>query len=181
VLVIFVWPAICGWLNKLKNCFIMKPISVKIRNYTSSDAEAVKLIFKEFVKFHEKCDPCFRKLKNHDSFFIEYIDKNLKSRKAMMYVAELNNEIIGYCLGVIQNKPPVYKSPTYGYIDNIAVLTKYQNNGIGEKLFIQMKNWFQKQKIKRIELFVAIKNEKSTNFWQKMGLSKYMEQLFIDI
>lgn len=159
----------------------MKLKSIKIRKYKTSDAQSVKIIFKEFVKFHVKCDPSFRKLKNHDGFFIKYIDKNLKSNKAIMYVAELDYEVVGYCLGIIQEKPPVYKSPVYGYIDNIAVLEKYQNNGIGEKLFIKIKNWFKRKKINRIELFVVIKNDKSTNFWYKMGLKKSMEQLFIDL
>ncbi len=159
----------------------MKPPSTKIRPYQKSDSPAVKSIFKEFVKYHVKCDPCFKKLNNHDRLFINYIDKTLKSGTSVMYVAELNDEIVGYCLGVIQNKPPIYTSPRYGYIDNIAVLEKYQNNGIGELLFTRTKAWFKKHKIRRIELFVAVKNNKSTSFWKKMGLTKYIEQLYIEI
>ncbi|MCP4131488.1 MAG: GNAT family N-acetyltransferase [bacterium] len=159
----------------------MKKDRVIIRNCRVSDLEEIKVVFKEFVKYHEKHDLSFKKKEHHEEFFADFICANLKSKDSAVFVAEKENEVAGYCLAYIDRKPIVYESPVFGYIDNVAVLEEFQKQGIGELLFLEAKNWFKSNGITRIELFAALTNKKSTRFWRKMGLKPYMEQLYVEV
>jgi ribosomal protein S18 acetylase RimI-like enzyme len=66
-------------------------------------------------------------------------------------------------------------------IYDIAVSEKYRRNSIGEKLYNTAIEWFQKRKVKRIELNVSISNPVSMKFWTKIGLKPYYERRFVNI
>lgn len=154
---------------------------IKIRPCTEEDLEAVKTLYAEFVAYHASLDSSFTKVKHHAGLFAEYIRENLKNEKSKMLVAETEGIIAGYAFGQIMNKPPVYSSPRYGYVDNLAVTESHQHRGIGEKLFNTLKTWFSEENVDRIEIFAALSNPKSTAFWRKMGFSPYMEQMYLKL
>lgn len=156
-------------------------MEIEIREYLKSDASEVKLIFAEFVDYHSKLDNCFCKIASHCDKFIEFIETGIEMNKDHVAVAKFNNEIVGYCISKIEHKPPIYPVPTFGYIDNIGVLSEQQNKGIGSMLLDDAVNWFMKNDIKRIECFAATSNIKSTSFWRKMGFNVFMEQLYLDL
>lgn len=155
-------------------------MNIEIRNYTKYDALHVRIIFAEFVEFHTKLDNCFRKTDSHSDQFIEYIETCITKNNDHVAVAVCDSNIVGYCISKIEHKPPIYPIPTYGFIDNIGVLSGYQKQGIGSLLLKDAMDWFKKNDIKRIECFAATSNSKSTSFWRKMGFKVYMEQLYYD-
>ncbi len=156
-------------------------MKVKIREYTKSDANDIKKIFAQFVKYHSELDDSFKKVKEHTEMFIEYVESNLSNDKHHCAVAELNGKVIGYYVSKIEEKPPVYLVPTYGYIDNICVLEEYQKKGVGSLLVKDTKKWFKKKNISRIECFAVISNPKSTSFWRKMRFNPFIEQMYFNL
>lgn len=154
---------------------------IEIRDYQSKDAPEVKLIFREFVDYHSKLDSCFGKVKDHCDMFIEYMESSIKTGQSHAAVAIDNEKVVGYCFSKIEQKPPVYPVPSFGYIDNICVLELNQKSGIGTMLFKDAIEWFRKNDIKRVECSVAVKNKKSTSFWQKMGFKVLMEQMILNV
>ena len=149
-----------------------------IRKCKETDLSSIKEIFKEFVQLHVEIDPCFKKIDQHDEIFARYILNTLKNDKTVVLVAELDGVVVGYGVGQIQDRPPIYEKCLCGHIDNIAVLAEFRRSGIGGRLFQEIKCWFQSQGIERIELYVAIKNEESINFWRKMGFEAYLEHMY---
>lgn len=82
---------------------------------------------------------------------------------------------------VIEEKPPVYPTPAFGYVDNLCIMESYQRQGIASKLVQHTKEWFVQKGITRMECFVATKNPTSTSFWRKMGFQPMMEQMYINL
>jgi ribosomal protein S18 acetylase RimI-like enzyme len=158
---------------------MMSVSNIIIRACNEPDLAAVGDIFREFVRYHASFDPCFVKVPEHAELFIEFMAQNMRDDKSRVLVADAGNRVVGYCLGRIMKKPPVYESPEYGYIDNTAVLEEYQRMGIGERLFSEMKVWFTSRGVLRVELFAAVKNPKSTSFWKKLGFTTYLEQMYL--
>lgn len=156
----------------------MKVNKVLIRKGTRSDLPIIQPIFSEFVKFHTERDPSFRKVPDHADLFAKYLDEQMKRPDSIVYVAEIDGRLVGYCLAMIRNKPPVYEQPLYGYIDNIAVLEECQKQGIGSALYTYVSEWFRSNKISRIELMAAATNEKSIGFWNKVGFRPFMIGMF---
>ncbi len=156
-------------------------MKIMLREYQNKDASDVKQVFAEFVEYHNQLDNCFGKISSHCEMFVEYIEKGITEDDFHVTIALADSKITGYCISKIEQKPPVYPTPSFGYIDNIAISGKFQKMGIGTMLFLDALEWFKSQEIHRIECFAAIKNVKSTSFWRKMGFEVYMEQMYLNI
>ncbi len=151
---------------------------ILVREATTADMEQVRAIFREFVAYHALCDPSFVKVENHDGLFAAYAVESARDGRGMLLVALRGGEVAGYCLGLVQEKPPVYPDPSYGLIDNLAVMERHQHQGVGAALCVEMRRWFHARGVKRIEVCAAVRNPKSTRFWRKMGFEPYIEQMF---
>ncbi len=148
-----------------------------VRKCEKRDLEHIKGLFREFVSYHESLDAYFGKVDNHDVLFETYILSHMDTEKSRVLVAEHDSETIGYCLGYIRERPPVYPEIQYGYIDNFCVSDRWQSKGIGTEIFLQMARWFQEQGIQEIELSAAISNPKAMRFWRKMGFTPFNQMM----
>jgi ribosomal protein S18 acetylase RimI-like enzyme len=154
---------------------------IKIRKATHKDVENITSIWCEFIDLHDYYDNYYKRAKNGSKVFSEFIDKNISERNSLVLVGLVNNEICAYSLAKIEKRPLVFSKTKYGYISDIAVAEKYRREGIGEKLYNEIFKWFQRRKINRIELTVAISNPISINFWSKLGFNPYSERRFLKV
>jgi ribosomal protein S18 acetylase RimI-like enzyme len=147
---------------------------LKIRKATLADLPAVVELWKELMDFHSNLDSFFsRSLDGHESFR-SWIEKELESDSAELFVAEFSGEVLGYIKIEISNYPPVFELKKFGVISDAAVAMEYRRNGIGEALFQHAMKWFKEKDIKRVELRVANVNNVALGFWKKMGFAPYM-------
>ena len=151
------------------------------RKATHKDVENVTTLWCEFMELHESYDNYYKRAKNGSSVFSEFIDKQISNRNSLVLVGLIKKVICAYLCAKIENRPSVFSEKKYGFISDIAVAKKYRRNGIGEKLYNEAVEWFQKRKIKRIELRVATSNPISINFWSKLGLKPYSERRLIKV
>ena len=77
--------------------------------------------------------------------------------------------------------PPVFEVLDYAELSELAITGNHRRNGIGEALFKEARNWFEKKGIRRFEVRAAVSNEVSMVFWRKMGFSPYIETLCLEI
>lgn len=156
-------------------------MTINLRQFKEADHETLKALFEEFVEYHAQFDDSFKKIENHGDCFVDYVKSMKNDESKNCIVAELNGEVVGYCISTIEIKPPVYPQPAYGYIDNLCVSAFSQNLGIGTQLFEDAIERFKLKGIERIECMVALGNPKSAKFWRKMKFKPFMEQMYICI
>jgi ribosomal protein S18 acetylase RimI-like enzyme len=158
-----------------------------VRTCTAEDLPQVVPIFEEFVAYHADLDGYFEKVDGHGDMFASWVESLLDAPDARALVAEAPSEaggrsqVVGYGLGRIQELPPLYPDPRYGYVDNIGVTEPWQRRGVGAQLFAELRRWFQERGVRRVELFAALGNPKSTRFWRKMGCTPFMEQMYLKV
>jgi ribosomal protein S18 acetylase RimI-like enzyme len=153
-----------------------------IRELKREDLTEVNVIFKEFVKYHEQWDGIFEKVVSAEEAWSNYVyASHTQDEKCRVFVAELNGKIVGYCLGRIVEKPPIYQAKLIGQVDNIGVKEGYKRQGIGEKLFSRVKEWFKEQGVHHIEVEAATANPQSVNFWRKMGGREFIKRMEIRV
>jgi len=83
---------------------------------------------------------------------------------------ELGNPIFNSRLATLAKYLPVFETRDYGTVFDLAVTKRCRRTGIGERLYHAAETWFADHGVHRIEIRVAMSNESSTSFWQKMGL-----------
>jgi ribosomal protein S18 acetylase RimI-like enzyme len=156
-------------------------MQIKLRQYRSTDSDSVKKLFEDFVEYHSRIDSGFKKIDSHGECFIEYIESFKNSNKKYCIVAVVNELVVGYCVSIVERKPAVYLTPTFGYIDNLCVSNDFQKKGIGTLLLKDALERFKSEGITRTECSVALGNPKSTRFWRKMNFVPFMEQMYLSI
>ena len=81
-------------------------MEVIIRELRKEDLPEVKVIFGEFVRYHQQLDGIFEKIASADEMWGDYVYKShTQDENCKVLVAEFGGHIIGYCLGRIGQKP----------------------------------------------------------------------------
>ena len=157
-------------------------MEVIIRELRKEDLPEVKVIFGEFVRYHQQLDGIFEKIASADEMWGDYVYKShTQDENCKVLVAEFGGHIIGYCLGRIGQKPPIYQAQVVGEVGNIAVKKGYKRQGVGGKLFTTIKEWFKECGVDHIEIEAATANPQSVGFWEKMGGREFIKQMEIRI
>lgn len=155
---------------------------ITIRDLKKADLPEAKLIFNEFVQHHVQCDSTLEKVADADQMWAEYIFENDQTKDDFkVLIAELDDQVVGFCLAYVAERPPIYKSQRIGMIGNIAVKEGCKRMGIGQQLFDEIKSWFQSQGLELIETEVAITNPQSMGFWKKVGGRSFISRMEIKI
>ena len=102
-----------------------------------------------------------------------YFKKRITDENSSAFVAIVDGKIVGYRIGAI-SKPESYRNiSNYAEAENMFVLPKFRNKGIGTKLFNEFLKWCKEKNIKRVKIVVDSRNEKALNFDRKMGFEDY--------
>jgi len=87
-------------------------------------------------------------------------------------VAILNDEIVGYLAGTINEKGS-YEEIQYGEINNMLIKENCRGYGIGKLLVDNFKNYCKKNKINNLKVEASIKNINAINFYRKNGFEDF--------
>ena len=68
-----------------------------------------------------------------------------------------------------------------GIIFDIFIESNYRRSGIADNLLEPAFQWFQKKKVKHIELSVDARNESAIKFWSKAGFFRYKLRMRKDL
>lgn len=152
-----------------------------IREARRQDVGAIVALWKEMMAFHEAYDARFRFAADAPKDFQNHLTAILRSRSARVLVAQAGDRVIGYIMGEIQPRKPIYPAGKYAFISDICVTQEHRRSGVGRALVQNLMEWFRQQGVTAIELFVAEANPISLAFWQAMGFKDYLRMLRLDL
>lgn len=87
------------------------------------------------------------------------------ARNSTILVAEKENKLVGYVFAIGGSSN---RNKHSAYIVT-GILREYRGQGIGTKLFNELREWALKNNINRLELTVVTKNEAGLSLYQKVG------------
>ena len=154
---------------------------MRVRAAQMGDVDAIRELWKEFFDFHGKNDSFFTRSDDGHEHFGRFFQSCIDKDNYRVIVATADGQVVGYGIAVINQRPPVYKNRRYGYVQDIAVTADYRRRGLGEQMYMDMTDWFDKEGVDCVELYVAASNEVSQLFWGKMGFQALMKRLRKDI
>jgi ribosomal protein S18 acetylase RimI-like enzyme len=152
---------------------------IEVRAATKKDIASIIGLWNELMAFHREKDLFFEQAPNAEEAFVRYVEDNIASETACVFVAVVDAQLVGYCQGKLDKHPPVLARPDYGQILDVAVTADYRRTGVGEQMFAALRHWFCHQGVPRIEVRHWKFNEAGSRFWRKMGFEPYLETLFM--
>ncbi|MBU1046736.1 GNAT family N-acetyltransferase [Patescibacteria group bacterium] len=100
----------------------------------------------------------------------EELTERIFSEDSVGFVCKVNNEIVGYLIGLILEEETGRVDSKYGELEHMFINENARGNGIGEKLIKEFKKWTKEKDLKRIKVNVSFKNQKAIEFYKKIGL-----------
>ena len=153
--------------------------NLQIREAEENDYKTVNLLYHQtYDLFHRNLPQSYKKTQKTilpRGTFLNLID----DEDALFLVAQINSEVIGMIYAGIEK----YESDdvVIGYhrvsIYELAVMDKFQSNGVGHQLVRGAENWAKKKKISDIIVLAHCFNKEAINFYKKNGFIPYSIQL----
>ena len=104
---------------------------------------------------------------NHQKFCNSYVERAKSRIPFVIYIAELNNEIVGIAGGVVDEHP--WSNIRWGSEDFWFVKKEHRGSRAGLLLFNKLMDWFKKNKAQRIHMTHYTWNNKVEKFYTKKG------------
>lgn len=126
-------------------------------------------------------DSCNNILKHHQVFnaFYKPVEKNVVATNSerIELVAFENGERIGCIVGVITSSP-VDRSEPYATIQAVWVEENMRGSGVAKELVTEFEKTISAKNIRRVELFVDLKNISGKRLWDAEGYEAYQERRY---
>jgi len=144
-----------------------------VRRAERGDLEAVSLLCRRLLRFHEELDRRFRLDLVGMSCLREVLAPLLAEEGRAIFVAE-RGELLGFIMGrVVKSR--------YGFVDDIFVAEEARGQGIGRELFSCLSEWFGERGVRVVQLHVACSNEAAQGLWRSLGFQDFFDKLWCDI
>jgi predicted N-acetyltransferase YhbS len=154
--------------------------SPTIRPARPSDIRRIVELWEEFMEFHRVRDAWYETRDGAWESMVDFVRDAIENARRVALVAEVGGRVVGYALGEMATRPPVFKVREYGAITDAAVTAEWRRKGVGGALVEEMVRRLAKLGARRIEVSAACCNEVSTRFWRKMRFKPTMERMFLE-
>lgn len=152
--------------------------SLRIREATPDDCDALGRLWQELMRFHAVLDADEYAVKDEAlPVWLDWLDSNITSDSSALFVADAQGEVVGYVLGKEGERPPVYADRRLGEIHEISVTHAWRRRGVGRRLVAALLGWFGERHLTRIRVSAAACNPTSNAFWQAMGFQPCMNSM----
>ncbi len=146
--------------------------SEKIKIREIREPVKIKHLIFSLRKYEREFDKDLKEAEETVEKLIGWMERKLKSENTFLFVAEIENKIVGYIFGWIARRSKNYwKTQKFGYICDLFVEINYHGFGIGKSLLEKAEEWFKEKGINKLCLEVYAKNP-AQNFYEKMGYEK---------
>lgn len=147
-------------------------MEINIRNATEDDLETIqelnlKLFEKEIKEFDSSLDKNWTFSEKGKSYFTDRI------KKGIALIAEVGGAPIGYLVGGEAETQEYRKIGKTAELDNMFVLEKFRQKGVGKALVNGFFKWCKENGYKKIRVDASARNNNAINFYRKLGFADY--------
>lgn len=156
----------------------MNTMGYSIREATYADAEIFSMLWHTHMQFHNLLDANIDNTTAND--WKKWFKFTLCDQNCKIYVAEQNNNLIGYIIGHIKPIHPVLKNK-YGEVAEVFVINEKHGKGVAKLLLKSLSEWFLNKDIKAIQIKASPTNHKENEMWESLGFKLHLLLLRLNI
>ena len=144
-----------------------------IREYATEDIAAIVLKKSELTGLHAAIDPAYyAPSPGADDEFKKYLEKRVNDADFKIFIAKDDSNCVGYVMGWVEQRPPIYQKRKVGYLSNIFVDEAHQKQEVGEKLYRRIEDWFKTKKVDFIEIRADARNIAAIKSFKRYGFQE---------
>jgi ribosomal protein S18 acetylase RimI-like enzyme len=145
-----------------------------IRDANSDDLNDVVGLWEMLAQHHEGLSDQFALAWDGKRKWSRYLEERFSEISTNLIVAEEDGEIVGFMLCLLSPNTPVFKDRKIGIISDVYVLEERRRKGVAKNMLNRAIKWFEKNKVRSIQLGVAHDNFEARAAWRQVGFEPYM-------
>ena len=151
--------------------------NIILRTAIIDDLNSLVELWWESAHYHQELEPRFQYTSDAAKATRAFITKQLESDDSCYWVAQIDNEIVGYVEAMVVDRPPIHVQRRVGHLGSIYVKPEARRKGIGTSLWNLARDWLAEKGVPTISLWVASQNPEALAFWKKFEFSEIMIRL----
>ena len=160
----------------------VEKILIKVRDAAEDDLDGVANLWENLARHHADLSDDFALAWDSKRRWSKYLREKFAEISTKLIVAEEEDEIVGFMLCMLSPNIPIYKERKLGIISDAYVQEERRKKGVTNKMFDVALKWFKKNKVKTVELHVAMINPEAQAVWKSLGFAPFIiyERLYPD-
>jgi ribosomal protein S18 acetylase RimI-like enzyme len=146
------------------------------RSATESDLAAVAILYERVDAAYRNYAYLFPEVDQVGQAWLESFRRTL-GRFSVLYVAEMEGQLVGFTLGRIKRVPPHRGGVLVGEISDIWVEAPARRLGLGKRLTQMAIDWLMAQNVHSVEAQILEGNGPSLNLFDKLGFQSELRQV----
>jgi ribosomal protein S18 acetylase RimI-like enzyme len=148
-------------------CFLL--FFMNIRKATLNDLDTITQQAITLLYQHAQWDDYFNPAEEVDKKYTEFFETCISDPEKQLLVAEEKEQMIGYALGEVHTRPPIFQIQKIGFISDVFVVPEFRKLGVAKKFLQELKDWFKSKNLEYIEISVHTQNDIALKIWSKYG------------
>jgi ribosomal protein S18 acetylase RimI-like enzyme len=150
-------------------------MKVKIREYQESDRAVFVKLMEQLMDYIASIDDLkrIRRMPEFGESFTQRMLKNVAENNGIIYVAELDSELVGVVVGTIpdQTKEDLLEHvpSKFGEVLEIVVKAGYRGRGVGTMLMNKLEEYFKENNCNILGVGVLAPNKDAHRLYGKLG------------
>jgi ribosomal protein S18 acetylase RimI-like enzyme len=152
------------------------PNQVTYREVTEADFPAVARLYDKLDNYLRQLEYTLPKVENPGQLYLEAYRRTL-GRFSMIYIAEYENQAVGFILARIKQVPAYRGGVMVGELQDIWVEPQVRRLGVARQLTYMEIEWLKSKEVRSVEVQVLVSNEASLNLVKLFGCKPELLQL----
>ncbi|MEW5955199.1 MAG: GNAT family N-acetyltransferase [Candidatus Micrarchaeota archaeon] len=142
---------------------------MRIRKARGRDLKQLTALSQSLLDYHACFFPKLKSAREIAKSQRKFFAKQMRSKKALILVAEDGSKLVAYAMVEVKKKPPVFRDRTTAYVDAVFVSSAYRRKGAAKLLLKAMEKWAKKKGARELELKCVTKNKAALAAYGKLG------------
>ncbi len=148
-------------------------MQITIRGLEQKDIVTVLPMIQKMFLEHDLAEPDLFSPNSISTEKIQkYLEEAITDKDCKVFVALIDQEIVGTIRATIKDAPSFYKDNKLGYTDDLVVKEEHRRNGIGGELINKTIEYYKSKGVSLIESKIYEFNKPSQALSEKNGFKK---------
>jgi ribosomal protein S18 acetylase RimI-like enzyme len=140
-----------------------------IRPGRRDDAPAAARLWMQSAAEHATYDHVYATAPEAERTMRRFLADLASSSHSFLFVAVVEDEVIGFISGEIREGSPTFHSKTWASVDDVFVAEDYRSLGVGRALLKSVESWARERRAHGVSLQVAAANARGRKFYEDLG------------
>lgn len=151
-------------------------MNLKVRTIREEDVEELSEFWYDLASMHEDIMEGYDLAEEPKVKWREFVKKGMERDGMVTFVAEEDDEIVGFVNVVMRKRASFFEYKEMGMILDLYVKKEKRRQGIGKKLVDISESWIRSKGVEIAVLTVAPVNEDAVGFWDDMRYDTYLQK-----